>query len=74
MAEASSEYEEYTTCPKDQRQKRRRRGIYDGPYEYTMTTETSAEGDEHEDYNDNNGRVGGDENGGVIGSTTDQVD
>ena len=38
--------------------KRRRRLLDDGPKESMTTTEVSAEGDEHEDYNNNNGGIG----------------
>ena len=34
-------------------------GIDGGPKEYTTTTEVSVEEDNHEDYNNDNGRVGG---------------
>ena len=47
--EASAEYEEYATRPRNWRQRRRRRGIDDRPKEYTMATEALEEEDEHED-------------------------
>ena len=48
--EASTEDEEYMTRWQDQRQlrRRRRRGIYNGPDEYTTTAEASVEEDKHE--------------------------
>ena len=56
--EASAGDEEYMTRPRDLRQERRRQGINDRPEGSTMKTEASAEEDEHEDFNNNNGGVG----------------
>ena len=49
MTEASAEDEGYVTHPRDWRQLWRRWGIDEGPKEYTTTTETSKEEDEHKD-------------------------
>ena len=57
--EALAEDEEYMTRPRDRRQQRRRQGIDNGPEESTTMTEASAEEYEHEDFNKNNGGVGG---------------
>ena len=48
--EASAEEEEYTTHPKDWRQRRRRWGLEKSTEEYTTATEASVEEDEHKDY------------------------
>ena len=45
--------------PSDQREQRRRRGVDDGPEEYTKTVEASEEEDGHKDYNNDNRGVGG---------------
>ena len=57
--EALEEDVEYTTRPRDWRQRQRWRGLDGGIKEYTTMTEASAEEDEHEDYNNNNVGVGG---------------
>ena len=49
----------YVTRPRGQIQQRRRRGIDDRPEEFTTTAEASKEEDEHEDYKNDNGCVGG---------------
>ena len=58
MTKASAEDEGYVMRPRDWRQQRRRRGLYDGPKEIITTAEALKEEDEHEDYNNNNGCVG----------------
>ena len=57
--ETSKEEKEYTARPMDQRQQRRRRGLNDRPKESIVTMETSADEDDHKDYNHNNGGIGG---------------
>ena len=59
MTEASVEDEGYVTGPRDRRQLRRRRGLDDGPKESTTKLEASKEEDEHKDYNNEKGCVGG---------------
>ena len=59
MREPSAEDEGYVTCPRDQRQRRRWWGLDDGPGEYTTTTVALKEEDEHKDYKNYNGCVGG---------------
>ena len=49
MLAALSENEEYTTRPKDKRQRRRQQGLDYRPEESTTTTEVLAEEYEHED-------------------------
>ena len=56
--EASAEDKEYTTCPRDWRQLRRRRGIDDRPEVSTTTAKASAEEDEPKDFNNDNIGVG----------------
>ena len=57
--EALEEDKGYATHMRDQIQRRRRQRIDDGPKESTTTTEALEEEDEHEDYNNDNGCVGG---------------
>ena len=52
--EASEEDEEYTTRPKDRRQRQRWRVIDDGPEESTTKADASVEEYENEDYNNDN--------------------
>ena len=47
------------TRPRDRRQKWRRQGLDGGPEESMMTMEATAEENEHEDYNNDNGGVRG---------------
>ena len=57
--EASSEDKEQTTRPRDWKPQLRRRGLDDGPEEYTTTMEALAEEDEHKDFNNYNRGVSG---------------
>ena len=59
MTEALEEDEGYVTCVRDRRQRRRQRGIDNGPKESTTTTEALEEEDEHKDYNKDNRCIGG---------------
>ena len=59
MIEALAEDKEYTTRPKDQRQRRSWCGLDYGPKESMEMTKASAEEDDHKDYNNDNGGVGG---------------
>ena len=59
MTEASEEDKEYMMPPMDWRQQRRRRELDNGPKESITMTEASNEEDKHEDYNNDNGCVGG---------------
>ena len=59
MADSSSEDEGYVTRLRDWRQQGRQQGLDDGTKESTTTAEASKEEDDHEDYNNYNGCVGG---------------
>ena len=57
--EASENDVEYTTCLRDQRRRRRQRGIEDVPEGSTTTTEASAKEDDPKEFNNDNRGVGG---------------
>ena len=59
MMEASEDEEEYTTGLRDWRKLRRQRGLDNGPEDATTTTEVLTEEDDHKDYYNKNGCVGG---------------
>ena len=59
MTKALAEDDRYVIRPRDLRQKWRRWGLDDRPKESTTTTEALKEEDEHKDYNNDNGCVGG---------------
>ena len=59
MTEASAEEKEYAVYLRDRIQQHRRQELDNGPEESMTTTEASEEEDEHKDYNNDNGCVGG---------------
>ena len=57
--EVSADDEEKTTRMRDWRQRQRRQGIDNRPKGSMRMMEASEEEDDHEDYNNDNGGIGG---------------